>query len=82
MGSCKKNEGKKYIVIAVHRVVSYAARSTMTAGNAGWAVALSVCESLCVRVLEGEPPFTYTCFLDYHSVLSIQPDSYFPFLPF
>ncbi len=82
---CKKSKkwrrkrGKKYIVIAVRRVVSYTVRSSMTAGNAGLDVALCV----CVRVFEGgEPPFTNTCYSDYHSVLSIQPDSYFPFLPF
>lgn len=77
----RKRRGKKYIVIAVQRVVSYAVRSSMTAGNAGLDVALCVCVCVFER-RGGELPFTNTCYSDYHSVLSIQPDSYFPFLSF
>lgn len=42
----RKRIGKKYIVIAVRRVVSYTVRSSMTAGNAGLDVALCVCVGL------------------------------------
>lgn len=80
----RKRRGKKYIVIAVRRVVSYTVHSSMTAGNAGLDVALCECVYVCVFETRGGGglPFANTCYSDYHSVLSIQPDSYFPFLPF
>lgn len=42
--SCKKGESvlKKYVVKSVRSVVSYTAHSSMTAGNAGWDIALTV----------------------------------------
>lgn len=46
----KKKKEKKYIVIAVQRVVSYTVRSSMTAGNAGLDVALCLCECVYVCV--------------------------------
>lgn len=78
----EEKKKKKYIVKAVRSAVSYTACSTMTAGNAG--LDLALCVSLLRRWGGGgwKLPFTNTCYSDYHSVLSIQPDSYFPFLPF
>lgn len=44
----RKRRRKKYIVIAVRRVVSHSVRSTMTAGNAGLDVAPYVCVCVCL----------------------------------